>query len=128
MVVRALAALRQSRDALLTLAEVCLSASRTWSGSGSFGVVLLGQEGVVWEASFSTDGARIVPAPEDGSARVWAAETGRESLRLEDQSSGVRPASVRLTARRAHRAGLGGRDRAGVEGPYGPRGGATRTW
>jgi WD40 repeat protein len=36
----------------------------------------------VWSASFSADGARIVTASDDRTARLWDATTGQEITRI----------------------------------------------
>jgi WD40 repeat protein len=36
----------------------------------------------VWSASFSPDGARIVSASADGTARLWDVATGQEITRI----------------------------------------------
>ena len=41
-------------------------------------IALHGHQGRVWSASFSPDGARIVTASEDCTARIWDATAARE--------------------------------------------------
>ena len=41
--------------------------------------VLAGDSGTVWDAAFSPDGARIVTASADGTARIWVRRTGARS-------------------------------------------------
>jgi WD40 repeat protein len=41
----------------------------------------------VWSASFSPDGARIVTASNDGTARLWDATTGEEIIGLRHEGS-----------------------------------------
>ena len=45
--------------------------------NGAKFVVLAGHAGAVLSAAFSPDGTRVVTAPEDGTARVWDAGTGK---------------------------------------------------
>jgi WD40 repeat protein len=58
---------------------------------------LVGHQGLVWSASFSPDGARIVTASGDGTARIWDAATGQEIIALRghesDNENGVWSAS-----------------------------------
>lgn len=53
---------------------------------------LQGHESDVWSAAFSPDGARIVTASGDDTARVWDAATGAEIARLQGHEFRVRSA------------------------------------
>jgi WD40 repeat protein/serine/threonine protein kinase len=50
----------------------------------------LGHTGLVWSVAFSPDGKRIVFGGQDGTARVWDAEKGRELLALRGHTAPVR--------------------------------------
>jgi WD40 repeat protein len=50
--------------------------------------VLAGHEGPVYDAVFSADGARVVTASDDGTARIWRADDGLEIARLADPERG----------------------------------------
>jgi WD40 repeat protein len=54
---------------------------------------LVGHEDAVWSTAFSPDGARIVTASLDGTARVWDAETGAEIAVLRGHEDAVRGAA-----------------------------------
>jgi len=57
---------------------------------------LVGHQGSVSSASFSPDGARIVTASEDGTARLWDATTGQEIIALRGHEGRVgAPPSLR---------------------------------
>lgn len=51
--------------------------------------VLKGHKGMVCSAAFSHDGNRIVTASDDGSARVWKAETGEALVILHEHTGPV---------------------------------------
>jgi WD40 repeat protein len=50
---------------------------------------LKGHEGPVWSAAFSPDGARIVTASNDTTARVWDAASGQEMASLKGHEGPV---------------------------------------
>ncbi|KAI9058611.1 WD40 repeat-like protein [Trametes sanguinea] len=52
-------------------------------------VVLRGHRGMVFAASFSHDGGRIVTASDDCSCRIWSTETGVEFVRLHEHTAPV---------------------------------------
>ena len=54
---------------------------------------LVGHEGLVSSASFSPDGARVVTASSDGTARLWDATTGQEIIALRGHEDRVLSAS-----------------------------------
>ena len=54
---------------------------------------LVGHEGAVSSSCFSPDGARIVTASGDGTARLWDAATGQEILAVRGHEGGVSSAS-----------------------------------
>ncbi len=56
-------------------------------------IPLRGHTGVVVDASFSTDGARVVTASVDNTVRLWDARTGKEIVVLEGHREIVRSAS-----------------------------------
>src|SRR5262245_44890554 len=56
-------------------------------------LVLKGHSGPVAAASTSPDGSRIVTASDDGTARVWDAATGTESVILRGHTDWVRSAA-----------------------------------
>ena len=64
----------------------------------------LGHEGPVQAAAFSPDGARIVTASSDNTARLWDAGTGKELARLAHE--GPRPGGGLQPGRGAHRHGV----------------------
>ena len=68
-------------------------------------VLLEGHDGAVFSAAFSPDGARIVTASADGTARIWDAATGSpvgEPLRQRDAvfSAAFSPDGARMSRRR----------------------------
>ncbi|MEB3317618.1 MAG: AAA family ATPase, partial [Cyanobacteriota bacterium] len=70
---------------------------------------LQGHQGVVWSASYSGDGSRIVSAGDDGTLRVWDAKSGKgigEPLR--GHQGGVRSASYSGDGSRIVSAGADG--------------------
>ncbi len=44
--------------------------------------MLEGHGGPVWSIAYSSDGARLISASDDGSAKIWDAATGRELVTL----------------------------------------------
>jgi WD40 repeat protein len=60
--------------------------------------VLAGHTDHVLVASFSPDGARIVTASVDGTARVWDAASGKELARLAHESDVRSAFGVRIVA------------------------------
>jgi tRNA A-37 threonylcarbamoyl transferase component Bud32 len=48
---------------------------------------------IIWSASFSPDGSRVVTASNDGVAKVWETNTGREVLKLKGHTREVNSAS-----------------------------------
>ncbi|OSD00766.1 YVTN repeat-like/Quino protein amine dehydrogenase [Trametes coccinea BRFM310] len=52
-------------------------------------VVLRGHRGMVFSASFSHDGGRIVTASDDCSCRIWSTENGLELVRLHEHAAPV---------------------------------------
>ena len=62
---------------LMLLFSASLALREGWS-PWRIDSVLTGHAKVVITAAFSPDGRRIVTASEDGTARVWDSETGRE--------------------------------------------------
>ncbi len=52
-------------------------------------VTLKGHRGQLWGISYSPDGARVLTAGDDGTARVWDAASGEELLRLGGQPAGM---------------------------------------
>jgi WD40 repeat protein len=55
--------------------------------------VLRGHENAVYSAAFSPDGAHIVTASEDHTARIWDAATGSEFKVLRGHTNAVRSAA-----------------------------------
>ena len=53
---------------------------------------LLGHTGLVWWAAWNVDESHILTASDDGTARVWDAETGEQILILSGHTDGVRQA------------------------------------
>ena len=64
--------------------------------TGSLVFMIKGFGGRVKSASFSPDGARIVSASDDGTARVWLTKTGAELLMLKGHTGIVISASFSL--------------------------------
>ena len=97
---RDLAARGQHRDALACLARAC-----DYAPESSFAaeqavallnsadlhspIAILDHGGAVWSVQFSPDGARIVTASYDNSARVWDARTGETIATLAGHGRGV---------------------------------------
>ena len=79
---------------------------------------------LVNSAAFSPDGARIVTASGDKTARIWDAATGKEIAVLRGHESEVTFRRLQ-PRRRAHRHGVRGQDRAHLgrrdrQGDHGP--------
>ena len=55
--------------------------------------VLSGHEDALQDAAFSPDGTRVVTASDDGTARIWDAVTGKETMRLQAHKGVVRSAA-----------------------------------
>jgi WD40 repeat protein len=51
--------------------------------------ILKGHTGYVYSVVFSPDGRRIVTGSQDNAAKVWDAETWRETLTLNGHTSGI---------------------------------------
>ena len=81
--------------------------------------VLSGHDGAVQSAAFSPDGARVVTASEDKTARVWDAATGKAIAVLSGHDDPVCERRL-LAGRRARRHGLGRQDGAGLGRDDGP--------
>jgi WD40 repeat protein len=57
--------------------------ARIWdSATGHAVVALSGHHGVVWAASFSQDGGRVVTSSSDHTAKIWEVATGRPVVTL----------------------------------------------
>jgi WD40 repeat protein len=80
-----LADLRQQQEERKRLAA--LEAPRPAAGTPI--AVLRGHESAVASAAFSPDGARIVTASSDGTARVWDAATGKQTMLLPGRDRAV---------------------------------------
>ena len=90
---------------------------------------LRGHEGWLKSAAFSPDGARVVTASRDNTARIWDAATGQEIAALRGHQGWVKsaafsPDGVRIVTASdgPHGADLGRGDRAGDRRPARPRG------
>ena len=69
-------------------------AARIWdAATGREIASLAGHEDVVWSASFSPDGMRVLTGSEDRTARLWEVATGYELGRLAGHYGSVRAAS-----------------------------------
>jgi WD40 repeat protein len=55
---------------------------------------LVGHQGMVWEAAYTPDGARLVTASSDGSVRFWDARTGAARGSFDWQAGKVRCVAV----------------------------------
>ena len=64
------------------------------AASGKAIAALKGHKGAVWSASFSRDGARIVTASDDNTARAWDAASGKEIAALKGHEGIVTSASL----------------------------------
>ena len=71
-------------------------------------VTLVGHTGTVWTAEYSPDGTRILTAGEDGTAKVWDAETGVCVRTFRGHVGPVHCAAFHPTAARAVTAGQDG--------------------
>jgi WD40 repeat protein len=78
-----------SSDGNLVLAAGGKIAETFVIGSGSYGAIMIGHSDWVYDASFSPDGRYVVTASSDGTARVWAAQTGRRLITLNGHTDGV---------------------------------------
>ena len=56
-------------------------------------VVLKGHNGVLWSATFSPDGRRVVTTSDDNTARLWDAENGNQVAMLKGHTEPVRVAA-----------------------------------
>ena len=72
------------------------------------GVKTLGLDGEVTSVSWSPDGSRIATAGADGTARIWDARTGAESLALKGHSGRVNLVAWNLDGSRLATASVGG--------------------
>ena len=79
-----------TRSAATALARAALAAV-IWQSH--WRTVLAGHEDVIGSAAFSPDGARIVTASDDGTARLWDAATGKEIAVLRGHEGYVRSAA-----------------------------------
>ena len=91
------------------------------STDGSDRVVLRGHEAAVYDVDFSEDGARLVSASEDGTARIWDARTGRQERVLRGHGVGVRSAEFSADGGRVVTAGADGTVRVWPVGGGAPR-------
>ena len=114
-----------TRSAATALARAALAAV-IWQSH--WRTVLAGHEDVIGSAAFSPDGARIVTASDDRTARLWDAATGKEIAVLRGHEGYVRSAAFSpdgariVTASDDDRAAVGRRDRQGDRRAARPRG------
>jgi WD40 repeat protein len=78
-------------DTVVVSSAAAVLAAAVWQTD--WRLVLRGHEGGVSSASFSPDGARIVTASTDETARIWDAATGREIEVLRGHKSSVESAA-----------------------------------
>ena len=88
----ALAAWPRKSDSRASMLPVALDALGAAVAESRERGVLRGHEGYVWSAAFSSDGARIVTASKDYTARVWDAATGKPIAKLEGHKFSVQSA------------------------------------
>jgi WD40 repeat protein len=73
--------------------EVFDAAGEAVSRAIGFHGVLAGHTGIVWSASFSPDGEKVVSASDDRTVRIWSAVTGECEQSLAGHTGEVKSAS-----------------------------------
>jgi WD40 repeat protein len=64
---------------LLTISD---KTAKLWNSTGKLKLTLTGHEGNITAATFSPDGTRLATGSEDGTVKVWNANTGQASVTL----------------------------------------------